>query len=58
MELGYVVLQSTRTLCSLRSIINFKSEMIDSNRSIQSPYQNILVNKILYFLEFILYFFG
>jgi hypothetical protein len=33
-ELGYGALQSTRTLCALRSIINFKSEMIDSNRSI------------------------
>jgi hypothetical protein len=29
-------LQSTRALCALRSIINFKSEMIDPNRSIQS----------------------
>jgi hypothetical protein len=32
--LGYNVLQSTRALCALRSIINFMSEMIDQNRSI------------------------
>jgi hypothetical protein len=30
-ELGYGVLQITKVLCALRSIINFKSEMIDSN---------------------------
>jgi hypothetical protein len=33
-ELGYGVLQSTKVLCALRSIFNFKSEMIDPNRSI------------------------
>jgi hypothetical protein len=33
-ELGYGVLQSTKTLCALRSIFNFKSEMIDPSRSI------------------------
>jgi hypothetical protein len=33
-KLGYGALQSTRALCALRSIINFKLEMIDSNRSI------------------------
>jgi hypothetical protein len=33
-ELGYGVLQSTRALYVLCFIINFKSEMIDSNRSI------------------------
>jgi hypothetical protein len=32
--LGYGALQSTRVLCALCSIINFKSEMIDPNRSI------------------------
>jgi hypothetical protein len=30
-ELGYGALQSTSALCALRSIINFKSEMIDPN---------------------------
>jgi hypothetical protein len=33
-ELGYGTLQSTKSLCALRSIINFKSKMIDPNRSI------------------------
>jgi hypothetical protein len=33
-ELGYDVLQSTKALCALRSIFNFKSEMIDPSRSI------------------------
>jgi hypothetical protein len=33
-ELGYGVLQNTIALCALRSIINFKSEMIDPNCSI------------------------
>jgi hypothetical protein len=33
-ELWYGALQSTRALCALCSIINFKSEMIDPNRSI------------------------
>jgi hypothetical protein len=33
-ELGYGALQNTRALCALRSIINFKLEMIDPNRSI------------------------
>jgi hypothetical protein len=33
-ELGYDALQSTKTLCVLRSIFNFKLEMIDPNRSI------------------------
>jgi hypothetical protein len=32
--ISYGALQSTTTLCALRSIINFKSEMIDPNRSI------------------------
>jgi hypothetical protein len=31
-ELGYGALQSTRVLCALHFIINFKSEMIDPNR--------------------------
>jgi hypothetical protein len=30
---SYGALQSTIALCALRSIINFKSEMIDQNRS-------------------------
>jgi hypothetical protein len=42
----------------LRSIINFKSKMIHPNRSIQSPYQNLLVNQSLYFFEIYLLFFG
>jgi hypothetical protein len=33
-ELGYGALQNTRALYALRFIINFKSEMIDPNRSI------------------------
>jgi hypothetical protein len=33
-ELGYGALQITRALCTLRSIINFKLEMIDPNHSI------------------------
>jgi hypothetical protein len=33
-ELGYDTLQITRALCALHSIINFKSEIIDPNRSI------------------------
>jgi hypothetical protein len=33
-ELGYGALQSTKTLCTLRSIFHFKSEIIDPNRSI------------------------
>jgi hypothetical protein len=33
-ELGYGALQNTKALCALRSIFNFKSEMIDLNRSI------------------------
>jgi hypothetical protein len=33
-ESDYGALQSTEALCALRSIINFKSEMTDLNRSI------------------------
>jgi hypothetical protein len=33
-ELGYDALQSTKALCVLRSIFNFKSKMIDPNHSI------------------------
>jgi hypothetical protein len=33
-ELGYDALQSTRALCALRSIINFKLEIIDPKYSI------------------------
>jgi hypothetical protein len=33
-ESDYGVLQSTETLCVLHSIFNFKSEIIDLNRSI------------------------
>jgi hypothetical protein len=44
LELGYGTLQSTSALCALRSIINFKLEMINSNCSIEYPYQNLLVN--------------
>jgi hypothetical protein len=33
-ELGYGALQSTGVLCVLRSIMNFKSEMIDPNHLI------------------------
>jgi hypothetical protein len=33
-ELDYGALKSIRALCDLRSIINFKSEMINPNRSI------------------------
>jgi hypothetical protein len=33
-EIGYGALQSTKALCALRSIFNFKSEIIDPYRSI------------------------
>jgi hypothetical protein len=33
-ESDYGALQSTRVLCTLRSIFHFKSEIIDLNRSI------------------------
>jgi hypothetical protein len=33
-ELSYGALQSTKVLCTLHSIFNFKSKMIDPNRSI------------------------
>jgi hypothetical protein len=33
-ELDYGILQRTKALCDLRAIINFKSELIDPNRSI------------------------
>jgi hypothetical protein len=46
-------LQSTEALCALRSIFNFKSEIIDPNYSIWYSYQNLLVNQFIYlFLEF------
>jgi hypothetical protein len=33
-ELDYGALQSTKVLCTLHSIFNYKSEMIDPSRSI------------------------
>jgi hypothetical protein len=39
-------------------ILNFKLKMTDPNRSIYSPYQNLIENQILYFLKYFYYFFG